>query len=99
MSELRDILGNTLHVGDRVVLQNDPNKMGLVIGKIVEVHTGGLALGNSKQEAPATVRILIDITLTASPHMPVIPVICKVVAPEDQKLVEEALKPQGPRLV
>jgi hypothetical protein len=94
MSEVRDLLGNTLKVGDMAVLHNDPQKMGLIVAKIIEVSSGGLSVAvdrNQKGQTPAKVRILIDMTLTGNPQMPIFPVLCKVANPNSEALIDKVM--------
>jgi hypothetical protein len=98
MSEVRDVLGNELKVGDMAILHNDPSKMGLVVARIVEVSSGGISVAvdrNAKGMTPAKVRLVIDMTLTGNPQMPVFPVLCKVVNPASQALLDKVMEGSG----
>lgn len=89
---MKDIIGNELRKGDQVAVHLDMNKMGLVIARIEDLREGGLDLslgkGNPRGTSPAQLRLIIDITLTADPHLPVFPVIGRLANP----LADEAIK-------
>lgn len=91
---VKDIFGNELRKGDKVAfhmhfLQNTAN---ITVAEITEVHEGGLAVsiggkGNQQGVTPAQVRLIIDVTLTGNPAMPVFPMVAKVVSPGSEALV------------
>lgn len=89
---MKDIIGNELKKGDQVAVYLDMNKMGLVIARIEDLREGGVDLSVGKGQramTPAQLRLIIDITLTADPNLPVFPVIGRLANPNAQQALEE----------
>lgn len=97
MSKCKDTMGNSLEVGQWVSILPPPNTVW--VGKITEVYDGGIALSidrNQKGVTPAKVRLVMDITLSANPNMPVFPSLVRIVTPQSEETIRELLdKPQS----
>lgn len=94
----RDQLGNEINEGDLVQVKlNDAH----IVGKVVKVSMGGLAVPGSKQKTPSMIRIVADMTLTFDSEKGVlIPQLLKTLDPVKQeavqKMLDEVEKPSGP---
>lgn len=105
-SKMLDLRGNHLAVGDMCAFHLEQQKTGILLAKIVEIREGGMVIPMAKGQqglSPAQVRVILDITLTADPRMPIFPVLVKTVNPQEaenvEKILEAAGQSPGPKLV
>jgi hypothetical protein len=90
VSNCKDAKGNTIEVGHIVTIV--PRTDMLWFAKVVEVSDGGMALvidKNNEGVTPAKVRVILDITLQGNPHLPLFPVICRIVTPQSEDMVNK----------
>jgi hypothetical protein len=91
MSKLKDLMGNELNEGDYVSVGIDHSKLLLWVAKIGELSEGGLtlAIDKGRTKAPAKIRLILDITLTANADMPFFPMLAKIVSPGSSDLINK----------
>jgi hypothetical protein len=92
-SKCKDTLGNTLEVGQMVTIM--PPMGTIWIARITEINDGGIMLSLDKHNkgiTPTRVRVVLDITLNANPQMPVFPMLCRVVNPQSEDILNKALE-------
>jgi len=91
MGKIRDIVGNELKEGDFVSFY--PRNTGLWIAKIVEVKEGGVSLSIDKNKAmtPAQIRIVMDVTLTINPMMPIFHDLVRIAPPGADEIVNKIM--------
>ena len=95
-SRCKDVMGNTLEVGQQVNIL--PRTDLLWIAKIVEVSDGGVMLSidkNQKGVTPAKVRLILDVTLQANPAMPVFPNLVRIINPASDSVVKKIMESEN----
>lgn len=91
----KDVVGNELHVGDVVGVKFD----GLLIGKVLRVQQGGIAIPNKPGMETASV-IILTFEMNIPYGAGIIPNVMKGVNPDSERIVGEvAKKSGGPTLV
>ena len=92
----RDVLGNTLSEGDWVAVKVDA----MLVGKVVRIQEGGIIHPSDSNKQTANIAVLGFEMNIPYARGTIITNTVKIVNPNSEKLVEEAVKKNtpGPRL-